>query len=222
MPTLLEIAKSGYVTVDGQKASDLRASAAIALARIAGKETFPAYKALVEKETEAQGVFGLGLDRMLVANECGEDVACYGKKLQDPSWSRGEKAAFAIGFSGNAKDGIPLLLAAMKPITTMQPDHYPVHQAILFALARLGNKDCAACIEKLDQQIQRDEKAVRIPGARDLLGETRVTEAIIQNKGANDVATAAAAAPAEEAAAPAPKGKGKKAKAAKGGKKKHR
>jgi HEAT repeat protein len=222
VPALMEIAKSGYVTVDGQKASDLRASAAIALSRIAGKETFPAFKTLVDNESEAQGVFGLALDRMLVAEECGEDVACYGKKLGDPSWTRAEKAAFAIGFSGNAKDGIPLLLGAMKPITTMSPDHYPVHQAILFSLARLANKDCAPCIEKLDQQIARDEKAVRIPGARDLLGETRVTEAVIQNKGPGDVAPAATPAPAEEAAAPEPKGKGKKAAKAKGGKKKHK
>jgi len=225
VPTLMEVAKSGYVTVDGEKASDLRASAAIALARIAGKETFPAFKDLVDKETEAQGAFGLAFDRMLVANECDKDIQCYGKKLQDPSWSRAEKAAFAIGFSGDAKNGIPLLLAAMKPITTMSPDHYPVHQAILFSLARLGNKDCAACVDKLDKQIERDEKAVRIPGARDLLGETRVTEAIIQNKGSNDVAEKAAPAPAqaegEPAAAPAGK-KGKSAKAHKSGKKKHK
>src|SRR4029079_9215935 len=59
VPTLLEVAKSGYITVAGEKASALRASAAIALARIAGKETFPAFKALVDKETEAQGAFGL-------------------------------------------------------------------------------------------------------------------------------------------------------------------
>ena len=124
----------------------------------------------------------MALDRMLVANECDQDLACYGKKLHDPSWTRAEKAAFAIGFSGDAKQGMPLLLAAMKPITTMSPERYPVHQAILFALARLGTKDCKACIDKLDKQIERDEKAVRIPGARDLLGETRVTQAIIQNK----------------------------------------
>jgi HEAT repeat protein len=220
VPTLLEIAKSGYVTVDGQKASDLRASAAIALARIAGKETFPSFKAIVDKEEEAQGVFGLALDRMLVANECGEDVACYGKKLNDPSWTRAEKAAFAIGFSGDAKQGIPLLLAAMKPITTMTPDHFPVHQAILFSLSRLANKDCTTCFDALDKQIERDEKAVRIPGARDLLGETRVTEAVIQNKGANEVAEKAAPAPADETVADA--GGGKKGKAAKGGKKKHK
>ena len=59
----------------GQKASDLRASAAIALARIAGKETFEPFKALVDKESEAQGVFGMALDRMLVANECGRKTS---------------------------------------------------------------------------------------------------------------------------------------------------
>jgi HEAT repeat protein len=224
VPALLEVAKTGYVTVDGEKASDLRASAAIALARIAGKETFPAFKALVDKETEAQGAFGLALDRMLVAEECGDDLGCYGKKLQDPSWSRAEKAAFAIGFSGKSKEGIPLLLAAMKPITTMAQDRFPVHQAILFALGRLGDKDCAACFDKLEKQIERDEKAVRIPGARDLLGETRVTAAVLMNRGATEAKEEAAATVAAAAAAPeaAPAPKGKAAKPAKGGKKKHK
>jgi len=91
VPTLFEIARSGYVITGGQKASDLRASAAIALARIAGKESFEAFKALADKETEAQGVFGMALDRMLVANECDKDLGCYGKKLLDPSWTRAEK-----------------------------------------------------------------------------------------------------------------------------------
>jgi HEAT repeat protein len=225
VPTLLEVAKSGYVVSGGQKASDLRASSAIALARIAGKETYDPFKVLAEKETAAQGVFGSALDRMQVANECDRDLSCYGKKLTDPSWERSEKAAFAIAFSGDAKKGLPLLLGAMKPITTMIPERYPVHQAILFALARLGTKDCKECIEKLDKQIERDEKAVRLPGARDLLGETRVTEAIILNKGAGDAAAAAEEAPAAvEEAAPAPAGKGKAkakpAKPAKGKKKK--
>ena len=100
----------------------------------------------------------------------------------------------------------------MKPITTMVPERYPVHQAILFALARLGTKDCKECIDKLDKQIERDEKAVRLPGARDLLGETRVTAAIIKNKGAGDARRAGrrSAAPAEEAA-PAPAAKGGRA-----------
>ena len=74
-------------------------------------------------------------------------------------------------------------------------------------------------MEKLDKQIERDENATRIPGGRDLLGETRVTEAVIQNKGANEVAEKAAPAPAEVAATePAAKGKSGKG----GGKKKHK
>ncbi len=229
VPTLLEVAKSGYVMTGGQKASDLRASSAIALARIAGKDTYEPFKTLAEKETAVQGVFGSALDRLQVANECDRDLGCYGKKLNDPSWERSEKAAFAIAFSGDSKKGVPLLLSAMKPITTMIPERYPVHQAILFALARLGTKDCKECIEKLDKQIERDEKAVRLPGARDLLGETRVTAAIIMNKGTGDAAEPAGEAPAPEEAAPAPaakggKGKAKPAKPAKAGKgkKKHK
>ncbi|MES1164588.1 MAG: hypothetical protein ABUR63_02420, partial [Verrucomicrobiota bacterium] len=225
IPTLMEVAKSGFVKSGGEQASDLRASAAIALARIAGPETYDAFKALVDKETAAAGVFGMALDRMQVAKDCGEDINCYGKTLKDPSWTRAEKAAFAIAFSGNAKQGLPLLLGAMQPITAMAQDRYPVHQAILFGLTRLGSRDCHECIEKLNAQVAKDEKAVRLPGARDLLGETRVAEAIIENQGANDVVAAnAATAVAEETPAPAAKGKGKAAKAgkAKGGKKKHR
>ncbi len=220
VPTLLEIAKSGYVMSGGEKASDLRASAAIALARIAGKETYDAFKTLVDNETAAQGVFGMALDRMQVAKECDQDLACYGKALNDPSWTRAEKAAFAIAFSGNARQGLPLLLAAMKPITTMAQERYPVHQAILFGLARLGTRDCKDCIDKLDAQIDHDEKAVRIPGARDLLGETRVTEAIIENQGPGDLVAASPSTDVPvEVAGPA-HAKGKHAKAARGGKKK--
>ena len=79
VPTLMEIARSGYVMTGGQKASDLRASAAIALARIAGPDSFEAFRALAEKEKDAQGVFGMALDRMLVAKECGNELPCYGK-----------------------------------------------------------------------------------------------------------------------------------------------
>ena len=73
--------------------------------------------------------------------------------------------------------------------------------------------DCAACVEKLEKQIERDEKAVRIPGARDLLGETRVTLAIIQNRDTKDVV--AARTPAPEDAVEPMAGKGGKGKAAK-------
>jgi HEAT repeat protein len=208
VPALMEIAKSGYVVTDGQKASDLRASAAIALARIAGPDAFEAFKTLAEKEKDAQGVFGMALDRMLVAKECGNDLGCYGKKLLDPSWTRAEKAAFAIGFSGDSAKGIPLLLGALKPLASINAERFPVHQAILFALTRLGSKSCQQCIDKLEKQIERDEKAIRIPGAKDLLGETRVALAVIQNKTEAGAATPSEAA--DEAAPTATPEKGKK------------
>jgi len=214
VPTLLEISKSGYVTVQGQKASDLRATAAIDLSRIAGPATFDAFKVLADKEKDAEGAFGMALDRMLVAKECDTDLACYGKKLNDPSWTRAEKAAFAIGFSGDAAKGVPLLLGALKPLASINQERFPVHMALLYALTRLAPKNCKECIDKLDKQIERDEKAIRIPGARDLLGETRVTEAIIQNK---DDSPMPAVAENDEGAAPA--ADDKPAKGAKGKKK---
>jgi HEAT repeat protein len=182
IPILMETARSGYVVVGGQKASDLRANAAIDLARIAGPEQYDEFKALADKEKEVPGMFGEALDRMQVARECGDKIDCYGKHLTDPSWTRAEKAAFWIGFSGNAKQGLPLLLAALKPVAALSQDRYPVQQALLQSLARLATKNDKAVIEALEKQIERDENAVRLPGARDLLGETRVTLAVIQNK----------------------------------------
>ncbi len=207
IPTLFELAKSGYVTIDGQKGSNLRASAAIDFGRIAGADQYDAFKALAAKETEAVGKFAEALDRMAVAKECGSDLDCYGKKLSDPSWTRAEKAAFAIGFSGDSAKGIPLLIAAMKPLAAIGPDRFPVHQALLYAMTRLGSKSCKECVDKLEKQIERDEKATRIPGARDLLGETRVALAVIQNKdqaqAAPAVVTAAAMPANDEGARPA-------------------
>lgn len=182
VPILLDTAKNGYVVVEGQRASDLRANAAIDLARIAGKETYETFKALADKETEVQGIFGEALDRLQVARKCEDNLKCYGEMLDDPQWTRAEKAAFAIGFSGNAKSGIPLLLNALKPVATLAQTRYPVHQAILQSLARLADASCKECEDKLLKQIERDEQATRLPGARDLLGETRVTLAVIQSK----------------------------------------
>jgi HEAT repeat protein len=182
VPVLMETARSGYVIVDGVKASDLRANAAIDLSRIAGPEHYDEFKALAVKEKEVQAKFGEALDRMQVAKECGDKLACYGKALGDPQWTRAEKAAFYIGFSGNAKEGLPLLLSALKPVSTLSQERYPVQQALLQSLARLATKNDKAVVEALQKQIERDENAVRLPGARDLLGETRVTLAVIQNK----------------------------------------
>lgn len=183
VPVLMEIARSGYVTIDGRKASDLRASAAVDLARIAGKEHYPAFKELADKEEEAAGIFDEVLQRMEVARECDADLACYGAKLGDPIWTRAEKAAFAIAFSGDAKTGIPLLLSGLRPLASLKHEYFLVHQAILFGLGRLADRSCTACIAKLEEQIDKDEKtALRLPGASDLLGEARVVLARIRNR----------------------------------------
>jgi HEAT repeat protein len=209
LPALFEIARSGDIVVDGEKTSLLRANAAIDYSRLAGAAHFAAFKALADKQTDLQGQFGEAVDRLQVAKDCGDKLACYGKALADPAWQRGEKAAFAIAFSGD-KEGVPMLLGALKPLASLSQDRYSVHQAVLFALARLADKTCKACEQKLGEQIERDEKAVRLPGAQGLLAETRVTLAVIQNNepGAGAARAMATGAPAETAA-PAGKAKGK-------------
>jgi hypothetical protein len=98
----------------------------------------------------------------------------------------------------------------MKPLSTIGTGRFPVHQAMLFALGRLGTKTCTACLEKLRQQIEKDETAVRLPGGRDLLGEERVTLALIENQEKPVV-------PRTDVPAVAPTGKGGKGAKAKGG-----
>jgi len=208
---LLDLAKNGYMTISGQKASNLRATAAVDFSRIAlGQENYDALKAIAAKETEAQSAFEMAMERMEVAVACQKDLACYGKKLLDPSWVKAEKAAFTLAFSGDDKTSVPLLLAAMKPLSTIGTGRFPVHQAMLFALGRLGTKTCTACLEKLRQQIEKDETAVRLPGGRDLLGEERVTLALIENQEKPVV-------PRTDVPAVAPTGKGGKGAKAKGG-----
>lgn len=217
LPVLLELAESGYVTVDGQKISELRANAAIDYARLGAADDLAPFKPLAEKEKEAAGLFGEALDRLLVAEGCKDNLECYAKALSDPSWTRAEKAAFALGFSGDTR-GVPHLLAALKPVASLPQERYPVQQAILFALGRLADKSCADCGEKLRKQIEADEKSVRLPGARGLLAETRVTLATIENtepgaaeKRAKALASAGALASAERGGK-ASKGGGKKPK----------
>jgi HEAT repeat protein len=219
LPTLLDLARSGYVTVDGQKISELRANAAVDFARLAGPDDFDQMKALVDKEEEAAGLFGEALDRLQVAKECGNKTECYGKTLADPAWPRAEKAAFALGFSGD-KAAIPFLLGALKPVAALPQERYPVHQAVLFGLVHLADKTCAECEDKLLKQIERDEKAVRLPGAKGLLAETRVALAMIQNTEPG-AAAAKKKSQADAGGLPANKtGKGgKAAKPAKAGKK---
>ena len=182
LPALFDIAKNGYITIEGEKASDLRASAAIDFARLAGKEDYDRFKELFDNETEVQGALGEALDRLTLARECDKDLACYGKALSDPSPARSEKAAVAIGLSANAKQGIPLLLAGLKPVKTLQQDQFPSHHAMLLALTRLADKTCTDCLTKLATLVEADKSSARLPGAVIQLAETQVALVVIENK----------------------------------------
>ena len=228
VPVLMDVAKNGNVkNSEGETAADLRASAAIALARIAGKESYDAFKTLVDNETAAQGVFGMALDRMQVAKECGDNLACYGKTLNDPVMDprregrlrprllrqrQAGAAAAARGDEADHHDGPGSLPGA--PGDPVRPGA-PRDAAIARSASRSST-----------QQIAHDEKAVRLPGARDLLGETRVTEAIIQNQGAGRSGARRHRGPPPSRTppptAPGRQGEGREGGKAKGGKKKRK
>jgi hypothetical protein len=73
----------------------------------------------------------------------------------------------------------------MRPIATLPKWAFPHRRAVLFGLHRLGDKSSTDCLAKLDRMIERDEDAVHLPGtadALDLLGEERITAALLRHK----------------------------------------
>jgi len=73
----------------------------------------------------------------------------------------------------------------MRPVVTLPKWAFPRHRAVLFGLRRLGDKTSTECLAKLGRMIERDEDAVRLPGAADaldLLAEERITVALMRRK----------------------------------------
>ena len=71
--------------------------------------------------------------------------------------------------------------------TVSSPNHvtatlFQRRLVVLFAIRRLGDKSAVEALAKLDHFIERDEHCERLPGGRELLGETRITAAVLRHK----------------------------------------
>jgi len=120
--------------------------------------------------------------QLAVARSCGRDLRCYAKLLADPDPVRAEKAAWAIGFSGDRAAGASVLLGAVGLLSELPAARYRVHRAALVGLTRLADQRCRDCRDKLRRQIEVDNKLVHDAGEKALLRETRLALAYLDHK----------------------------------------
>jgi HEAT repeat protein len=148
------------------------------LVRVLPAERAPELRALYpQPDSSQQGA----LDQAAVAETCHADLDCYIKLIGDKAVPRAEKAAWAIGFSGD-RAGVPALLGALGYLSDLPAVRYPVYWAALHGLARLADQSCQPCREKLTKQIAVDDKLVRDVGEKKLLRETRLVLAYLEHK----------------------------------------
>jgi HEAT repeat protein len=119
--------------------------------------------------------------QVAVAETCKADLDCYVRLLDDPSPARAEKAAWAVGFSGD-RTRAPALLKRLVPISDLPAAQYEVYSAALMGLTRLADQRCQACRDKLRAQIEVDGKLVHEPREKELLRQTRLALAYLDHK----------------------------------------
>ncbi|MEK6606142.1 MAG: HEAT repeat domain-containing protein [Myxococcota bacterium] len=175
LPKLLQMAKSGFIMVDGEKYNELRWASAMAYSRAAGFEGYAGLEPIAKAATEEDGksIFDECLQRLEVSRECKEDAACYARALNDGVLVKQESAAFHLARLADGKSQRP---AVLKKLGTKEP---VVRLAVLYALDRLGDKACQDCLATLRAQIEKERgKTAKALGA-DLVSEMRCTLARI-------------------------------------------
>jgi HEAT repeat protein len=170
LPALLNMAKSGFAVVGGEKYDDVRIASAMAYGRIGGANDATAFAAASAAEKVAMDVFKESMQRLDVAKECKQDVACYAKALDDKVLAKQEKAAFMLARLPGSTDALTKKLNTPEPLIRM---------AVLFALGKQADKSCKSCIEKLGAQIEIDKTK---PPMKPIVEEMRAVLAEISNK----------------------------------------
>jgi hypothetical protein len=186
-PVLFDLVAGGRRPRD-QLPPWLRVRLLAPLARVTDADRAAEVRALV---TEAGPLEADALAQAEVAQTCRADLGCYARLLGDPIPVRAEKAAWAIGLSGD-RAGAQSLLAALGPISDLPAARYRVYGAALMGLTRLAGPGCQACRDKLRRQIEVDDKLVHEPGEKELLRQTRLALAYLDHKAAPARAVSAA------------------------------
>ena len=107
-----------------------------------------AFAPVAANEKAAQAEFAECAQRLEVAKQCGKDVTCYAKALDDKTLVKQEKAAFMLAHMG--KPGLDPLVAKL---STREPI---VRLAVLYGIARIADKSSTAAQKALDAQIDND------------------------------------------------------------------
>lgn len=120
-----------------------------------------------------------GLDTV---EKCAGDLTCLGKALADPNPGVAKAAAFALGHAKD-KRALGLLVDAIPPLCRVPESAFDPMLTIIFWIRRLGDRSATDALATLDGLIERAEDCGRaFPVARNLLGETRVTAAIVRRR----------------------------------------
>ena len=139
---------------------------------------------LVRRDPSSEGLES-AQEGLAAIEKCAGNLSCLAKILAEPAPGPAEAAAFALAYAKDRKAALELLVDGMSPIATLPKWAFPPYRAVLFGLRLLGDKTSTDCLAKLDRMIERDEDAVRLPGAvdaLDLLGEERITVALMRRK----------------------------------------
>ena len=183
LPALLEMAEKGYI----QKTYyDLREAAVMAYSRIVGAEAVKGIekiKAMVGEEKmkaykRTLGTFKEAHERVKVAVECKDDVACYGKKVNDKklSLAQREKAGIMIGL---LPDGRKALTALTEAVTNREP---VLRLYFLESAKRIGKKTDTKLVETIAELARKDSKRkTKFLGA-DLASADKIALAVIQRQ----------------------------------------
>lgn len=171
LPVLLQTAKTGDVVKGGEKYPDVRLAAAMAYARLGGPAEAAAFAPVAAGEKAAQAEFAEDAERLDVAKQCGKDVTCYAKQLNDPKLTHQEKAAFML-----ARLGKPALAPLVGKLSTREP---VVRIAVLFGIGKVADKSSDEAKKALDAQIENDRSK---PPMRPLVEEMRAVKAAISSK----------------------------------------
>lgn len=169
LPALAAIAKTKWLKghdIDTD-AAQLAASGITSYSRLAGPKAPLLGLPKIDPElAEMVDVAKAGDDRIALAKECGEDVACYGKALKDPNAARVEKAAYSLSRLGKA--ALPQLLKHLGN------KDQGVRLTVLFGIGRIADGSCTECKKALDEQIATDEsKGARLRGMVDEMHAVR-------------------------------------------------
>jgi HEAT repeats len=180
---LLAVATSSHEPIEGER--DLRVYAATSAVHLASPGDSKKVRTVVDnlgrKNPKNDGLKH-AQEGLAVLDRCAGDLPCLAKALDEPSSGLVEAAAFALAHAQDRQAALSLLVDGLTSVCDVTAPLFQRRLVVLFAIRRLGDQAEADRAAKLDRLIERDEYCERLPGARELLTEMRITVAVLRHK----------------------------------------